>query len=192
MPKMSADEKRQSHERILKAASRLFRERGIEATSVADVMKAAGLTHGGFYRHFSSKDALVAAAFGHAVDEVLSAVEAAPTGPEQAVARGQYIANYLSTQHAEDRGQGCPLAAMGAEIARLYGTADIEVSDTVERMARVLDPDNGRATERGLATVALLLGTITLARLTKTPELSDMVLDAGKRGTHLLEQHWQG
>ncbi|MEL6618022.1 MAG: helix-turn-helix domain-containing protein, partial [Pseudomonadota bacterium] len=79
MPKMSADEKRQSHERILKAASRLFRERGIEATSVADVMKAAGLTHGGFYRHFSSKDALVAAAFGHAVDEVLSAVEAAPT-----------------------------------------------------------------------------------------------------------------
>ncbi|MBT8476236.1 MAG: TetR/AcrR family transcriptional regulator, partial [Alphaproteobacteria bacterium] len=77
MPRMSAQEKQKSHERILKAASRLFRERGIETTSVADVMKAAGLTHGGFYRHFASKDALVAAAFRHAVDEVLSVVEAA-------------------------------------------------------------------------------------------------------------------
>lgn len=191
MPRMSADEKRKSHERILKAASRLFRERGIEATSVADVMKAAGLTHGGFYRHFASKEALVTAAFGHAVDEVLSEVEAAPAGPEHAAALDQYIASYLSAEHVGDRGQGCPLAAMGAEIARLQGTAEIEASDTVERMARLLTPDNSLAKKQGLATMALLLGTITLARLAKTTELSEMVLNAGERGTHLLEQHWQ-
>lgn len=191
MPRMSADEKRKSHERILKAASRLFRERGIEATSVADVMKAAGLTHGGFYRHFPSKEALVAAAFGHAVDDVLSVVEAASPGSEHAAARDQYIASYLSARHVEDRGQGCPLAAMGAEIAHLQGTAEIEASETVERMARLLTPDNSRTTKQGLATMALLLGTITLARLAKTTELSEMVLDAGERGTHLLEQNWQ-
>ncbi|MEZ5913496.1 MAG: TetR/AcrR family transcriptional regulator [Paracoccaceae bacterium] len=89
---MSADEKQKTHERILKAASQLFRERGIETTSVADVMKAAGLTHGGFYRHFASKEALVAAAFSHAVDEVLSDVEAAPSGPDQASALDSYVA----------------------------------------------------------------------------------------------------
>lgn len=191
MPRMSADEKRKSHERILKAASRLFRERGIEATSVADIMKAAGLTHGGFYRHFSSKEALVAAAFGYAVNDVLSEVETAPAGLEKAVARDKYVARYLSSEHVVDRGQGCPLAAMGAEIARLHGAAEIEASDTVERMARLLNPDDPRTTEQGIATMALLLGTVTLARLAKTQELSKMVLDAGKQGTHLLEQHWQ-
>ena len=61
MPRMSEAEKQKSHRRILDAAARLFRERGIEATSVADVMKAAGMTHGGFYRHFDSKEDLVSA-----------------------------------------------------------------------------------------------------------------------------------
>ena len=190
MPRMSADEKQKSHERILQAASRLFRERGIEATSVADVMKAAGLTHGGFYRHFASKEALVAAAFSHAVDEVLSEVEAAPSGPDQASALDHYIARYLSAEHVADRGQGCPLAAMGAEIARLDGAAEAEASDAVERMARLLAADEPGATDKGVATMALLLGTVTLARLAKNRELADRVLDAGKRGTALIEQRW--
>ncbi|NNK67397.1 MAG: TetR/AcrR family transcriptional regulator [Rhodobacteraceae bacterium] len=187
---MSAQEKQKSHERILKAASRLFRERGIETTSVADVMKAAGLTHGGFYRHFASKDALVAAAFRHAVDEVLSVVEAAPAGPEQAAARDHYVTRYLSAEHVEDRSEGCPLAAMGAEIARLDGAADAEALYAVERMARLLTAGERGATDKGVATMALLLGTITLARLAKSRELSDTILDAGKRGTALLDQRW--
>jgi TetR/AcrR family transcriptional repressor of nem operon len=190
MPRMSADEKQKSHERILKAASQLFRERGIETTSVADVMKAAGLTHGGFYRHFASKEALVAAAFSHAVDEVLSEVEAAPAGPEHGAARDQYVARYLSAEHVADRGQGCPLAAMGAEIARLDGAAEAEASDAVVRMARLLAADERGATDKGVATMALLLGTITLARLAKNQELADRVLGVGKRGTALIEQRW--
>lgn len=192
MPRMSADEKQKSHERILKAASRLFRARGIETTSVADVMKAAGLTHGGFYRHFASKEALVAAAFSHAVDEVLSEVEAAPAGPEHAAALDRYVARYLSAEHVEDRGQGCPLAAMGAEIARLDGAAEAEASDAVERMARLLAAGERGATDKGVATMALLLGTITLARLARSGEPSAKILDAGKRGTELLEQRWRG
>ena len=112
MPRMSEAEKRKSHDRILDAASRLFRERGIEATSVSDVMKAAGLTHGGFYRHFGSKEELVGAAFRAAVEEVQSELRAA---------RQRYLALYLSTEHLCDRAHGCPLAALGAEVARLDG-----------------------------------------------------------------------
>jgi len=192
MPRMSADEKRKSHERILEAASRLFRERGVEATSVADVMKAAGLTHGGFYRHFDSKEALISEAFRQSVEEVLSEVEAVPAGPAHAAARQDYVARYLSQEHVDDRGHGCPLAAMGAEIARLDGAAEAEASDALERMARLLAANDCDAKDQGLATTALLLGTVTLARLAKTQELSKMILDAGKRGTHLLEQRWQG
>lgn len=190
MPRMSADEKQKSHERILKAASQLFRERGIETTSVADVMKAAGLTHGGFYRHFASKEALVAAAFSHAVDEVLSEIDAAPAGADKVVALDHYVARYLSDEHLAHHGQGCPLAALGAEIARLDGAAAAEASDAVERMARLLAADERGATDKGVATMALLLGTITLARLAKNRELADRVLDAGKRGTALIEQGW--
>ena len=85
MPRMSEAEKQRSHSRIVDAAARLFRKRGIEATSVADVMKAAGMTHGGFYRHFASKADLVAAAFQHAVDDVVAKVEQAdsPAGRAQ-------------------------------------------------------------------------------------------------------------
>ena len=82
MPRMSEAEKRKSHRRILDAASRLMREKGIGSTSVSDVMKAARLTHGGFYRHFSSKDELVAAAFQHAVDDVVKGIEAARSETE--------------------------------------------------------------------------------------------------------------
>lgn len=192
MPRMSASDKKKSHERILKAASRLFRERGVEATSVADVMKAAGLTHGGFYRHFDSKEALVSAAFRQAAEELLSEVEAVPAGPAHAAAREQFVARYLSAEHMEERGHGCPLAAMGAEIARLNGEAQNEASETLERMARLLAADDPGGKDQGLATMALLLGTITLARLAKTQELSEMVLGAGKRGAHLLEQRWRG
>ena len=190
MPRMSAEEKRKSHERILKAASRLFRQNGVEATSVADVMQAAGLTHGGFYRHFDSKEALISAAFRQAVDEVLPEDEAAGEGAQRTAARQAYVNRYLSKEHAEDRATGCPLAAMGAEIARLDGGAEDEASDALERMARLLVADDQSAIETGLATTALLLGTITLARLAKTEELSRMALEAGKRGAQILEQHW--
>ena len=118
MPRMSAAEKQKSHERILDAAARLFRERGIEATSVADVMKAAGLTHGGFYKHFPSKQALVAEAFRRAAEGLLSGAEAeaAPGRPARAEPRARYVARYLSGEHVSDAGHGCPIAALGADL----------------------------------------------------------------------------
>jgi TetR/AcrR family transcriptional regulator, transcriptional repressor for nem operon len=190
MPRMSEAEKQKSYRRIVEAASRLMREHGIEATSVSDVMKAADMTHGGFYRHFDSKEALVSAAFDAAIEDVLSDLRDAPVGPKREVARAQYLARYLSKEHVNNRARGCPLAALGTEIARQDGLVNPGASEAVEQMADLLGKNDPAAGGRGLATMALLLGTITLARIANSPEFSQNVLDAGKRGCDLLEQHW--
>ncbi|WP_432817120.1 TetR/AcrR family transcriptional regulator [Sulfitobacter sp. JB4-11] len=190
MPRMSDAEKQKSHKRILDAASQLFRERGIEATSVSDVMKAAGLTHGGFYRHFDSKEALVTAAFKAAVDDVLTNVETAPPGPQHRAARSDYIARYLSEEHIEDRSRGCPLAALGAEISRQDGPVNDAAWNAIERMAQALEADDPPGRDRGHVTMALLLGTVTLARLAGSRAEAHAILDAGKQAENLLEQHW--
>jgi len=190
MPRVSEAEKRKSHERILEAAARRLREQGVEATSIADVMEAARLTHGGFYRHFDSKGALVAAAFRKAVDEVLSEVDGAGTRAEREAAIGRYIARYLSPEHVDDRGHGCPLAALGGEIARFDDNARGEASAAVERMGALLGPESGGTEDQGFARMALLLGTITLARLAETRELARAILEAGKKGAGLLDQSW--
>ena len=193
MTRMSAAEKEKSHERILREAARLFRERGVESTSVADVMKAAGLTHGGFYKHFPSKQALVAAAFRRASDELLAEVERAPDEAARARARARYIARYLSPEHAMNAGHGCPLAALGSEIARSDGPVKKQAMETLERVAAALAPDDDQASNgKGLAMMALLLGTVTLARLAGTPEPGQKILDAGRKGADALEKCWRG
>lgn len=190
MPRMSAAEKQKSHERILDAAARLFRERGIEATSVADVMREAGLTHGGFYRHFPSKQALVGEAFRHAAEGLLSTAEteAAPGGPARAAARARYVARYLSGEHVIDAGHGCPIAALGADIARDGGAARAEASRTLERMAAFLVPEVAGEGDRGLALTALLVGTVTLARMADRAELSARIVEAGRRAADILDK----
>ena len=95
----------------MKAAGSEFRAKGIVATGLADLMKAAGLTHGGFYKHFESKDQLVAEAFDDAIQEILGRMEAAPT-----IAAA--ISGYLSAQHRDHPASGCPLSAIGSELAR--------------------------------------------------------------------------
>jgi TetR/AcrR family transcriptional repressor of nem operon len=191
---MSEAEKLKSHKRILDAAARLMRERGVEATSVAHIMSAAGLTHGGFYRHFPSKDALAAAAFRHAVDGVVSDVEQASSPEARAQARDRYVATYLSDLHVKDRGQGCPLAAIGAEAARLDDSLRAAAAEAVWRMAGLLPTAEacGPADRsgQGIALVALLLGTVTLARLAERPEEAAAILSAGRTGVDALERSW--
>src|SRR5262249_41242681 len=112
--RMSQEEKEKSHGRIVASASRLLRERGLAGASVGDVMKAAGMTHGGFYKHFDSKQALVEAAMGAAFAEFTDALERGD--PQQAVAA--YRARYLSDGHKNHPGLACPVAAVGQEIGR--------------------------------------------------------------------------
>lgn len=189
MPRMSEEEKQRSHGRIVDAAARLFRERGIESTSVADVMKAAGMTHGGFYRHFASKEDLVAAALRHAVDGVVSKIENAGSQSEKAAERAGYIEDYLSSTHVHEWGKGCPLASLGVEVARQKGSQHEEGAAAVRRMAALLPSDPANKTQ-GFAMMALMMGALQLARLAPTQEEAGLALKAGRMAVELLQAHW--
>src|SRR5215472_9891190 len=102
------------HERIVKEASHLFRERGFENVSVGEVMKAAGLTHGAFYAHFASKEDLQAAAIAYGQKVSLERVQRS----KKRTAKGSFADRYLSPQHRDNPGDGCTMAALGQEVAR--------------------------------------------------------------------------
>src|SRR5215469_12715263 len=102
------------HERIVKEASRLFRERGFENVSVGEVMKAAGLTHGAFYAHFDSKEGLQAAAVAYGQKVSLGRMQRSKNNQSE----GSYADRYLSRWHRDNSGDGCTMAALGQEVAR--------------------------------------------------------------------------
>ena len=185
MPRMSEAEKQKSHERIIDAAARLFRENGISATSVSDVMQAAGLTQGGFYRHFSSKEDLVAAAFERSADELLNKTK----GNTARQKRADYIERYLSLAHAKNGGQGCPFAANGSEVTRLGDGVRAQASQAIERISSMLNGSEDPMADDGLATLALLVGTITLARLAQSDAEATRIVEAGKVAVNRLNEH---
>lgn len=190
MPRMSEAEKQKSHRRILDSAARLFRENGLETTSVVDVMKAAGMTHGGFYRHFDSKDDLVAAAFHHAVDDVVSEMEAAETPDEKKKATDVYVEQYLSAAHVHNLGRGCPLAALGTEIVRTDEKPLKEGAAAAERMSGLLSASEAPNKSQGLAIMALMMGVVTLARMAETENDTEEALQAGRTGVSILQDKW--
>lgn len=196
MPRMSDAEKQKSRGRILDAAARMLRAQGVEATSVADVMKAAGMTHGGFYRHFVSKEDLVAAAVDRAADSVLKPIEAGKeAGDRQAVAG--YVTDYLSDAHRRNRESGCPLAAIAGEVLRDQGAARDATEKAARRTARLLStaseaPDGGEvADDLGLATLSVLVGTIVLARLLVDDREAEHLLELGQSTVELLHDHFE-
>src|ERR1700689_1504982 len=107
----SREEAAQTRKRIVEAASAEFRKNGIVATGLNDLMKSAGLTHGGFYKHFDSKDQLVAEACAEAVEAIMGVMAAQPT-------MNAAVAAYLSARHRDNPASGCPLSAIGTELAR--------------------------------------------------------------------------
>ena len=132
-----ATETAEKHERILNAAAKLFRERGFSGVGVAEIMQAAGLTHGAFYAHFESKDALAAEALVRAFaqsDDNIYAATANAAEPKQA-----FLEGYLSARHRDRPGTGCALAALGAEIARdtaMRAPFTEQVKRMIARMAK--------------------------------------------------------
>ena len=178
--------KDETHRRIVDAAAKSIRATGYDGTGVADIMKSAGLTHGGFYAHFDSREAMLAEAADLAGGEGIAALErvaaAAPAGDSlQALLRA-----YLSRAHVEGVAIGCPVAALGSEMprqapqVRRAATRRIkEFISLVERQA----PDWGRegAHERALVTVATMVGALLLARAVDEPQLSEDVRKAALR-----------
>ena len=169
--KVSREQMAENRRRILDAASRLFREKGFDAVSVAEVMKAAGLTHGGFYGHFRSKDDLIE----HALTHVL----AGSTGGEDL---RTYVDAYLSPRHRDDAGGGCPTASLAA--AARHQTPGVR-SAMAEGLRRRVDhigkslPEADPAERRraAIGIWAAMVGAVILARAIDDPALSDEVLD---------------
>lgn len=181
--------KEASRERIVTAAARAIRRSGYDGTGVADIMKEAGLTHGGFYAHFPSREALLAAAADRAGAESVAAVAGAvaKVPPEEALTT--LLRAYLSKEHQERIELGCPAAALGSEMPRqapeVRRAATRRIKEMIDLVARQ-SPDWGRpgAHERALVTVATMVGALMLARAVDEPALSDDVREAALK--HLI------
>lgn len=182
----SAEHKAENHERILATAARSFRERGGDTSGIGTVLKKVGLTKGGFYRHFSSKDDLFAEAVARAFDELgKGMLEAAKSAPKGQALRA-VIERYLSTAHANSPGMGCAFAALGAELTRkpVGVRKRIEASREAYR-ERLLPFVPGRTREEKLAKFELLFpsmaGVLTAARLKVSPEKREQMLAEARK-----------
>ena len=179
--RMSQEEKEKSHERIIVSAARLLRERGVEGASVNDVMSDAGLTHGGFYKHFDTKDALLASALDRAFDEISAMLSPElPTG-EGAVRSTEFQAFYLSDGHVASSGIGCPVAALSGDIARSPVALKARFGSGVRRIVTLLarGSSGSERTRRARATrqLAMMAGAVMIARATD-PDTAREVLSA--------------
>ena len=181
--------KEASHERIVQAAARAIRRSGYDGTAVADIMKEAGLTHGAFYAHFDSREAMLAEAASQACAESVAAVAEVVSSVPAGKSMEAMLRAYLSKEHLENTEVGCPLAALGSETARQ--TTDVRrvttrhIKEMVDLAARQ-SPDWGQpvAHERALVTVATMVGALLLARAVDDSALSDSLREAALQ--HLL------
>jgi TetR/AcrR family transcriptional regulator, transcriptional repressor for nem operon len=177
-PNARAAAKDATHERIVAAAARAIRRSGYDGTGVADIMKEAGLTHGAFYAHFTSREAMLAEAAGRACAESAAAAAdvVASVPPDRALA--SMLSAYLSREHLEHAEMGCPLAALGSETPRqaveVRRVATRHIKEMIDLVARQ-SPDWGRAGahQRALVTVATMVGALLLARAVDDRGLSD-------------------
>ncbi|WP_457443866.1 TetR/AcrR family transcriptional regulator [Roseateles sp. P5_E4] len=175
--------KEASHERIVSAAARAIRRSGYDGTGVADIMKEAGLTHGAFYAHFPSREAMLAEAAGLACAQAAAAVAdaVAHTPPDKTLETMLHA--YLSKAHVEQVELGCPLAALGSETSRqapeVRRVTTRHIKAMVDLIARQ-SPDWGQpaAHEHALVTLATMVGALLLARAVDEPALSSSMLDA--------------
>lgn len=185
MPRVSKEAKAASHEKIVEVASKKFRERGIEAMCVADVMKAAGLTHGGFYRHFSSKEELAAVATARAFDEILGRLDRLLELGDKKAAMTAFIDMYMSTEHAANPGIGCPIAAYGCEAVRGSAIQREAMAAGIERGTRALAGAIGgerrAARQMAYGVLSMMVGSVVMARSADSDTSRDQILVAGRR-----------
>jgi TetR/AcrR family transcriptional regulator, transcriptional repressor for nem operon len=177
--RVSRQQAAENRDRIVEAASRLFRRDGFDGVGVDAVMKEAGFTHGGFYGHFASKQALMAEATARANDRSLA-------WQERIKSLDELVAAYLSPRHRADRANGCPVAALGADVARqappMRRALAAGVRGQIERIATLLKhgtPASRR--RRAIATYAGMVGALTLARAVDDPGLAEEILIAARQ-----------
>lgn len=174
----SKDEAAESRTRILDAAARLFRAYGPENVSVADVMRAAGMTHGGFYKHFASKEALLGETITVIFEEKRAQLSGA-TPSEARAALADYAEQYLSIVHVENRQFGCPIAGLSQDAVRAGAEAmNAMASGTIAMITQVAAAKGGgpAADEAALRDLIVMVGAIVLARSVKNPDTRERIL----------------
>src|SRR4249920_2389544 len=173
--RVSKEKAAENRDRILKAASRLIRERGISGAGVDALTEAAGMTHGSLYSQFGSKERLVEEALQHVIATSVQKMDGAPTLDD-------YVANYLAASHRDKPGHGCPVAALCSEMPRQSRGVRERFTAGLRGMIRQLSSRMGSALkqrqrdEKALAMVASLVGALVLARAVNDPKLSDDIL----------------
>jgi TetR/AcrR family transcriptional repressor of nem operon len=181
----SREHKLETHARIVKKASVRLREKGAHGIGVADLMKDAGLTHGGFYAHFDSREALVIEAFAHAMDRGTERWRklAEQTPPDKRLAT--LVESYLTSVHRDDPGHGCAIPTLAAEIARESPRTRKAFAAKLEQMidvfaAQILDVPRKAARKQAMAVIATMMGTMVLARVAGNGDFSEEILGAGR------------
>jgi len=180
-----AEHKEQTRKRVLKAAAKAIRAEGPHKIGVAGVMAEVGLTHGGFYAHFKSKDDLVAASIGQMFAEGVERVRRETEGVDPATGFGRYLDFYLSPMHRDARGAGCPLPYLSADAARMDPASRARFAEGVaamtSRIAELLagmgDPD---PSANASSLLAELVGAVSLARADPDPARSDAILERSR------------
>lgn len=172
-----------THDRIVSVAARAIRRSGYDGTGVADIMKEAGLTHGAFYAHFASREAMLAEAAGRACAETARAVADVVASVPPGSALASMLSSYLSKDHLENADMGCPLAALGCETSRQAPEVRRVVTRHIKEMIDLIarqSPDWGQpgAHERALVTISTMVGALLLARAVDEPALSDGLREA--------------
>ncbi|WP_213290657.1 TetR/AcrR family transcriptional regulator [Bradyrhizobium sp. sGM-13] len=177
--------RRQTHTRIVENASYGLRQRGAKGLSVVDLMKLAGLTHGGFYNHFDSRAALVSEAIAFAMDQTTERWKKLTNDNANGKRFEALVADYLSPRHRDNTKHGCALPALAADVARSSRNERLTLASKLEGMIDVLIellPDEAPQQARQIATgaIATLVGSIVLSRAVGAGKLSDGILDAGR------------
>jgi TetR/AcrR family transcriptional regulator, transcriptional repressor for nem operon len=183
--RVSREQAALNRDRIIDAAGALFRAKGFGGVGVADIMKAADLTHGGFYGHFASKDDLVAQASRRAMARAATnwekIVANAPDAPFAAM-----LKHYLSERHRDDPGKGCVFAALAVDASRSGKVVRNAFAEGLEPLLdiladAILDRSKAARRRKAVAAMAALVGALELARATEGTPLSDEILDAARR-----------
>jgi TetR/AcrR family transcriptional repressor of nem operon len=191
----SRDETAATKERIVRQAAEIVRQRGVEGLGVADLMREVGLTHGGFYRHFKSKDELVAAAFVHAFTDSRDGLTRRTTDLTPTEAFERVITSYLSDRHRNDPGHGCAIAALASEAPRHGGAIGSVFAKGAHGFIDRLMPymrggDDAVRRDAARAIAATMLGALALARAVDDPAEASAILAAARQ--RILADHAAG
>lgn len=180
---LAMTKKEVSHARIVEAASKAIRRNGYGGVAVADVMREAGLTHGGFYAHFESRDGMLEEAAASAASSTLEALKGVATSASRDEAFSAIAKSYLSAAHRDNPEVGCPLAALGSETPRQSAAVRRAATRQVKELLDLLSRHSSERRssglqERSMAALATMVGTLVLSRLVDEPQLSDALRDA--------------